>query len=55
MEINEHTGDSLKSKPTNEKYAANWDKIFGVNRAMREKEKMRLEAIHNEKMEQAKK
>ena len=26
---NEHTGDALRSKPQNKKYADNWERIFG--------------------------
>lgn len=28
---NEHTGDSLRSKETNDNYREGWDRIFGKN------------------------
>jgi hypothetical protein len=36
VQVNEHTGEKLKTKPTSDQYRDNWDKIFSGKKPTKE-------------------
>lgn len=53
--INEHTGDSLVSKPSNDAYAEGYERIFGKKNPVAKNAGINKASTHVDKKKEAKK